>query len=97
MQCLNSYMSKDFKNKVLEIVKKIPKGSVLTYKEVAKKAGNENASRVVGNIMAKNFLINVPCHRVVRSDGYVGNYNRGGRENKIKLLKKEGVKIDFKI
>jgi methylated-DNA-[protein]-cysteine S-methyltransferase len=87
---------KDFKTKVLSVVRNIPKGSVLTYKQVAKKSGNEKASRVVGNIMAKNFLKDVPCHRVIRSDGGIGNYNRGGTVAKISLLKKEGVVMNFK-
>lgn len=79
-----------FKEKVFSIVKKIPKGEVLTYKEVAKRAGNSRAARAVGNILKKNFNPKIPCHRVIRSDGHIGEYNRG-RINKIKLLKKEGV------
>lgn len=83
-----------FSQKVLEIVKKIPKGSVLTYKEVAKRAGNENASRAVGTLMAKNQDTNIPCHRVVKSDGSIGMYNGLRGKNKIDILKKEGV--DFR-
>lgn len=79
---------KTFKEKVFEIVKKIPKGKTLTYKEVAKRAGSLNASRAVGSILKTNFDPKIPCHRVIRSDGIAGEYNRG-RENKIKLLKKE--------
>lgn len=74
----------------MAVVKKIPKGKILTYKEVAKKAGNEKASRAVGNIISKNYDKNIPCHRVIRSDGKTGGYNRGPN-NKIKLLKKEGA------
>ena len=81
----------DFKQKVLAIVRKIPKGKTMTYKEVAKLAGNMNASRAVGNIMAKNFDPSVPCHRVIKSDGTFGNYNRGGTNKKIAILKKEGA------
>ena len=81
---------KTFKEKVYEIVKKIPKGKVLTYKDVAKKAGNEKASRAVGNILHKNFDLRIPCHRVIRSDGKFGGYNRG-LENKKELLCKEGA------
>lgn len=80
---------KSFTEKVYDVVRKIPKGKVLTYKEVAKKAGNEKASRAVGNILHKNFDPQIPCHRVIRSDGKFGGYNRGG-EKKIKLLKEEG-------
>ena len=81
---------KTFKDKVFDIVKKIPKGKTLTYKEVAKKAGSPNASRAVGNILKTNYDSKIPCHRVVRSDGKTGGYNRGP-ENKKKILKKEGA------
>lgn len=84
-------MKKDFKEKVLDVVRKIPKGKTLSYKDVAKKAGSPRASRAVGTIMANNFLEDVPCHRVIRSDGKIGNYNRGGQAAKIKLLKAEGA------
>lgn len=82
-------MKKTFKEKVLEIVRKIPKGSVLTYQEVAKRSGNEKASRAVGNILNKNYDLKIPCHRVIRSDGRIGGYNRG-EKRKRELLKKEG-------
>lgn len=82
---------KTFKEKVLEVVRKIPKGKVMTYKEVAKKAGNENASRAVGNFMKSNYDKSVPCHRVIRTDGKIGDYNRGGQSAKMELLKKEGA------
>ena len=85
--------NKSFKERVLETVKRIPRGQVMTYKEVAGKAGNQNASRAVGSIMKQNYNPEVPCHRVVRSDGAIGDYNRGGREAKIKILKREGVII----
>lgn len=81
---------KSFKDRVFEIVRKIPKGKTMTYKEVAKRAGSPNASRAVGSILKENFDPKIPCHRVIRSDGLAGEYNRG-RENKIKLLKKEGA------
>lgn len=80
-----------FTEKVRSIVQKIPKGKVLTYAQVATKAGSPNASRAVGSIMAKNFDPKIPCHRVIRSDGKIGNYNRGGAHAKLALLKKEGV------
>ncbi len=75
-----------FENKVLKAVRNIPKGKVLMYKEVALKAGSPRAFRVVGNILNKNRDHNIPCHRVVRSDGRVGGYNKG-RKEKIRLLK----------
>lgn len=80
---------KTFKEKVLEIVKKIPQGKVLTYKEVAKKAGNEKASRVVGNLMAKNTDKQISCHRVIRSDGTLGGYNGLRGKSKAEILKEE--------
>ena len=80
---------KTFTKKVYDVVSRIPKGKVLTYKEVARKAGNEKASRAVGNILHKNFDPKIPCHRVIRSDGKLGGYNKGSK-NKIKILKKEG-------
>ncbi len=83
---------KTFTEKVYAVVKKIPKGKVLTYKEVAGLAGSPGAFRAVGNILNKNYDPDIPCHRVVRSDGKIGGYNRGAA-NKIKILKKEGVKI----
>ncbi|MEQ1500212.1 MAG: MGMT family protein [Parcubacteria group bacterium] len=83
---------KTFTDKVIHVVRKIPKGKVLTYKEVAKKAGNENASRAVGSIMKKNYNMEVPCHRVIKSDGTPGKYNRGDL-NKIRILRLEGVMI----
>ncbi len=81
---------KSFKEKVLEVVRKIPKGSVLTYKQVAQKAGSPKAFRAVGAVMSKNFNPDIPCHRVIRSDGRIGNYNRGGVEKKIMILREEG-------
>lgn len=86
-------MKKSFTEKVRDVVRKIPKGKVLTYKEVAKKAGNEKATRAVGSIMNKNFDPDIPCHRVVRSNGGVGGYNRGGEKKKLQILKSEGIKI----
>lgn len=85
---------KSFQEKVIELVKAIPKGSVLTYKEVAKRAGNALASRAVGTIVAKNQDKNVPCHRVVKSDGSVGMYNNLRSGGKSSLLQKEGVVFD---
>jgi methylated-DNA-[protein]-cysteine S-methyltransferase len=82
---------KTFTEKVREVVSKIPKGKVMTYKEVATKAGNTRASRAVGTIMAGNYDLKIPCHRVIRTDGKIGNYNRGGEKAKRALLKREGA------
>lgn len=80
----------NFKEKVLAVVKKIPAGSVLSYKEVATRAGSPKAARAVANCMSKNFDPAIPCHRVIRSDGKLGDYNRGGVERKLEILKREG-------
>jgi methylated-DNA-[protein]-cysteine S-methyltransferase len=82
-----------FQRKVYEAVKKIPKGKTLTYKQVAKLAGFPRACRAVGNALNKNRNSEIPCHRVIRSDGKIGGYNRRNNK-KIFLLKKEGVKIN---
>jgi len=84
-----------FQQKVYQIVKKIPKGKVLTYKEVARRAGRPRAFRAVGNILNKNKNKKIPCHRVIRSDREIGGYNRGEKK-KITLLQKEGVIIKNK-
>jgi O-6-methylguanine DNA methyltransferase len=80
-----------FKQNVLEVVKKIPQGSVLTYAQVAKRAGNPGAARAVGSLMAKNQDKGIPCHRVVKSDGSIGMYNGLQGKSKEAILKKEGV------
>lgn len=84
---------KSFQEKVIDIVKAIPKGKVLTYGQVAKIAGTPLASRAVGSIMAKNADKNVPCHRLVRSDGSIGMYNGLLGKNKEMILKREGVQF----
>lgn len=82
----------NFSKKVYRVVKGIPPGRVLTYKQVAARAGNPRAARAVGTLMAKNYDSKIPCHRVIRSDGKIGNYNRGGPKAKLALLKKEGYR-----
>lgn len=81
---------KSFQETVLDVVRKIPAGSVMTYKQVAEKAGRPGAARAVGSMMKANYRPDVPCHRVIRTDGKIGDYNRGGSAAKMKLLKKEG-------
>jgi len=80
-----------FSEKVWRVVCAIPKGQVMTYAAVAKKAGFPGAARAVGTLMKQNFDEARPCHRVVRSDGVLGQYNRGGAAAKERILKKEGV------
>jgi len=81
-----------FKEKVLKIVSQIPAGRVLTYQQVASKAGRPKAYRAVGNILSRNYNPHIPCHRVIRSDGKLGGYNRGVRRKK-QLLRIEKNKL----
>lgn len=83
--------SVSFKERVYEVVRSIPKGSVLSYKEVAERAGSPRAYRIVGTLMKKNYDPSIPCHRVIKSNGEAGEYNRGGRDLKKRLLMQEGV------
>lgn len=82
---------KTFREKVMAVVRKIPKGGSMTYKQVATKAGNSQAARAVGAIMRTNYDPEIPCHRVVRSDGGMGGYNRGGGSRKREILINEGA------
>ncbi len=91
MKTKTSKKEKSFTERVRDVVRNIPKGKVMTYKEVAEKAGSPNASRAVGMIMSKNFDPAIPCHRVIRSDGKMGGYNRGGVSKKLKILTVEGA------
>lgn len=84
-----------FKTRVYGAVKRIPPGTVLSYKEVARRAGFPRVWRAVGNILNQNCNSVIPCHRVIKSDGTVGGYRRG-QKRKIELLKKEGVRIENK-
>ncbi len=79
-----------FQEEVRKVVRQIPKGQVLTYKQVAYTAGKPGAARAVANTMANNYDPTVPCHRVIRSDGTLGGYNRGGIEKKRSMLIAEG-------
>lgn len=85
--------TKSFTQRVIDVVCAIPKGQVATYKEVARKAGSLGAYRAVASIMAQNYNLAIPCHRVIRSDGGLGGYNRGGVEAKRKILINEGVQL----
>jgi methylated-DNA-[protein]-cysteine S-methyltransferase len=80
----------EFAKKVYQVVSRIPQGHVLTYKEVAFRAGRPRAYRAVGNILSKNYDPAVYCHRVIKSDGTSGGYNRGAKMKTAKL-KREGV------
>ncbi len=84
-------MLKTFAEKVRDVVKKIPKGESMTYKQVAVKAGNPKAARAVGAVMRSNYNRDIPCHRVIRTDGSLASYNRGGTERKREILMSEGA------
>lgn len=64
----------------------------MTYAKVARAAGSPGAARAVGTIMKQNYDPAIPCHRVIKSDGTLGQYNRG-QEQKRKLLETEGAVI----
>ncbi|MEW6025868.1 MAG: methylated-DNA--[protein]-cysteine S-methyltransferase [Planctomycetota bacterium] len=84
----------NFTKAVYKALMTIPYGQVRTYQWVAKRVGNPGASRAVGNALARNSLpVIIPCHRVIKSDGSLGNFSAiGGTELKEKLLKMEGVR-----
>lgn len=84
-----------FQIKVWNELKKIPKGQVRTYKEIAIAIGKPNAARAVANACGKNPRpIKIPCHRAIRTDGGLGGYSaKGGVSQKRKLLQMEGVII----
>ena len=84
-----------FQLKVWSYLKKIPRGSVKTYSQVAKAIRKPRAVRAVANAIGKNpYAPKIPCHRVIRSDGSLGGYSgKGGVKTKRFLLKKEGIKL----
>lgn len=86
-------MPKTFYDRVYDVVKRIPQGKVATYKIVAKLAGNPRAFRAVGTAMKNNpDMKNIPCHRVVGTDGKMHGYSaKNGISSKIRMLKAEGV------
>ena len=85
----------EFQVKVWSYLRKIPRGSVKTYSQVAKDIGKPLAVRAVANAIGKNpYAPKIPCHRVIRSDGSLGGYSgKGGVKTKRFLLKKEGIKL----
>ena len=72
-----------FQLKVWKYLKKIPKGKVKTYKQVAIGIKEPKSARAVANACAKNpYAPKIPCHRVIRSDGGLGGYSGRGGLNK---------------
>ena len=86
----------EFQKKVWKLISEIPRGKVLTYKDLAIKIGKPKSSRAIANACGKNPLIEViPCHRVIRSDGKLGGYSgKGGIDKKKKLLENEGHRFN---
>lgn len=89
-----------FNEKIYNLLKKVPKGEITTYKALAEAAGTK-AYRAVGQAMRCNpYAPIVPCHRVVAFDGKIGGFmgckNLNGKEikKKIRMLKREGVRIE---
>ena len=82
-----------FQISVWKEIKKIPKGQTKTYKDIAVALKKPKSSRAVANACGKNpLLIEIPCHRVIRSDGKLGGYSgKGGINQKRKLLKEDGA------
>ncbi|MFP4051377.1 MAG: endonuclease V [Thermoplasmata archaeon] len=85
---------KDFRVNFYNLVEQIPEGKVTTYGDLAESLGDKRAARAVGRMLNKNPRpIEVPCHRVVRSDGSIGGY-ANGVDKKIELLEKEGLEVN---
>jgi methylated-DNA-[protein]-cysteine S-methyltransferase len=85
--------SQAIKDKVYDILLKIPAGKVTTYGDIAKAIGQSNSSRLIGQILHNNPTpVVVPCHRVVRSNGKIGGYAYGSGKKR-KLLEEEGLKF----
>ena len=84
-----------FQRAVLKACARIPRGQTRTYSQIARAIGKPNASRAVGNALAKNPLAPlIPCHRVIRSNGALGGYSaKGGKEKKTRLLALENTNI----
>ena len=84
-----------FQIKVWNYLKKIPRGEVRTYLQVAKAIGKPKACRAVANAVGKNpYPPKIPCHRVIRTDGSLGGYSgKGGIKTKLRLLRSEKVDI----
>ncbi len=85
----------DFQILVWKEILKIPFGETRTYKEIAQAIGKPNSSRAVANACGKNpYAPDIPCHRVVRTDGKLGGYSGvGGVKMKEKLLKIENTRF----
>lgn len=85
-----------YAEEVYAILDKIPKGKVVTYKQIAIMLGNKNLSRVVGNVLHKNPLPLIhPCYKVVNSKGELAkNFGYGGIEKQKEMLINDGIEVD---
>ena len=85
-----------FQQKVWAALRTIPRGKVRTYTDIAVQIGHPSSARAVANACGKTpYAPEVPCHRVIRSDGSIGGYSaEGGSEKKRAMLREEGVHID---
>ncbi|RLI74333.1 cysteine methyltransferase [Candidatus Heimdallarchaeota archaeon] len=93
-----------YQQAVLRLLTKVPKGKVTTYSDLAKELAKRNnayspkAPRAVGTAMRRNVCApRIPCHRVIKSDGSIGNFRGGalgGVAEKIKLLQEEGIEVE---
>jgi|TARA_Y100000310_G_scaffold149762_1_gene149162 methylated-DNA-[protein]-cysteine S-methyltransferase len=85
-------MPTEFQNSVYDVLRKVPKGKVTTYKKIAEALGKKSY-RAVGTALNKNpYAPKVPCHRVINSNGKIGGFAEGPSK-KIRLLKEEGIEI----
>ena len=93
---INALPGTEFQKSVWLALTKIPQGSVVTYAELARRIGKPRAFRAVANAVGANPCApEIPCHRVVRTDGTLGGYSgRGGVKTKRALLKAEGVVLE---
>lgn len=89
-----SLVESDFQRRALTRLRRVPAGSVISYQGLAAALGVPSGQRAIGNTVAANPVpIYVPCHRVIRSDGSIGNYG-GGPERKLSLLRAEGFNVN---
>ena len=83
-----------FTKAVLEATRKVPRGRITTYGEIARIIGRPKAGRAVGNALNKNpYAPIIPCHRVVKADGKISGFNKGVKA-KIRILEIEGIKVE---
>lgn len=87
------FVYEDFADRVRAVVRAILPGHVMSYGAVARAIGSPRHARQVARVLAGNFLADVPCHRVIKSDGTPGGYNRGGSTTKRALLISEGYHV----